>query len=319
MKDVARVAVIGAAGWAGGRHVEAFRTHGARVVALIDPSPATSDLARQVGAELFASPDHLDPTDVDLVVVSLPSSMQPAVSADLLHKGFRVLVEKPIGSSAANAEALSRLGNIDRDLMVGYTLHHHPVAEKLAEWIACSNVISMSVRSAARKTTVDSWRGKPDEGGVIVVNGIHAIEYAGSLFPGEAIVQSTYVSDQLHRASVPDYAAATLRFQDGPLFRLETYWNPWEHAVGLNRNDWSIEIDVIANEGRRLWNNWSLHEWNRFGSETVHHFPEVDLFDRQAEAALRFASGEPPTVGYRQALRATKLADAILTHEQEPA
>ena len=197
-------------------------------------------------------------------------------------------------------------------VMVGYTLHHHPAAKKLAEWVASSRVISISVRSAARKVSIDSWRADPGEGGVTVVNGIHAIEYAASLFSGAATVDDAYLSNGLHGTPVSDYAAATLSFQDGPLFRLETYWNPWDHTSGLNRNDWSLEVDVIAEEGRRLWSNWSLHEWDRLGSETVHHFPEIDLFAAQAEAAIDFAHGQPPTVGYSQAFRATELADAIL-------
>lgn len=317
MTDAPRIAVIGAAGWAGSRHVGAFHARGARVVALIDPNPDTSRFAREVGAEVLDSPDRLRSTDVDLVVVSLPSSMQPGLSADLLNRGFRVLVEKPIGSSTANAAVLAQVENIDDALMVGYTLQYHPAAKKLAEWIASSNVISVSVRSAARKLSISSWRAAPEEGGVAIVNGIHAIEYAASLFPGEATVHATYASDQLHHASVPDYTAATLTFPDGPLLRLEAYWNPWNHTTGLNRNDWSFEIDVIAHEGRRLWSNWSLHEWDRLGSETVRHFPEVDLFLEQAEAALRFARGERPTVGYRQAVRATQLADAISSNMRE--
>lgn len=312
MTDPTRIAVIGAAGWAGRRHIDAFRASGARIVALIDPHPAVHDLANTVGADVLDSAAQLRPEAVDLVVVSLPSSAQPVACEDLLRRGFRILVEKPIGSSSANAAGLRELENVDDAVMVGYTLHHHPAAKKLAEWVASSHVISISFRSAARKISIDSWRADPGEGGVTVVNGIHAIEYAASLFSGAATVNDVYLSSGLHRTPVSDYAAATLSFQDGPLFRLETYWNPWNHTSGLNRNDWSLEVDVIAEEGRRLWSNWSLHEWDRLGSETVHHFPEIDLFAAQAEAAIDFAHGQPPTVGYSQAFRATELADAIL-------
>jgi hypothetical protein len=76
-------------------------------------------------------------------------------------------------------------------------------------------------------------------------------------------------------------------------------------------------MDVIAQEGRRMWSNWSLHAWDRLGSETVHHFPEVDLFGEQAKKALRFAEGEQPVVGYRQALRATQIADDLLSKGRE--
>ena len=68
---------------------------------------------------------------------------------------------------------------------------------------------------------------------------------------------------------------------------------------------------------RACWCHRVLHEWDRLGSETVHHFPEVDLFVVQAEVTLRFARGEQPAVGYRQALRATELADEILSKGRE--
>ena len=290
----------------------AMQAHGAEIVALLDPSPRTAGLARRVGAEVLSSPDSLAPDTVDLVVVSLPTSMQPRWSATLLDLGLRVLVEKPLGSSSANAAVLAGHPLVDDRLMVGYMLHHHPAARALATWVASSNVISVSVRSAARKLEVASWRAAPEEGGVTVVNGVHAIEYVANLFPGEATVHHAHTSDDLFNASVPDYSAATMSFRDGPLFRLETYWNPWQHTTGLNQNDWFFEVDVVAHEGRRLWSNWSLHEWDRSGPEVVRHFPEVDLFVEQAAAALRFARGEKPTVGYSQALRATKLADAIV-------
>ena len=182
--------------------MEAFHALGARVVALVDPSPHVCTVARAVGAEVLDSPARLNAKEVDLVVVALPSRLQPGVSADLLRRGLRVLVEKPIGSSSANAAALGEIANVENALMVGYTLHHHPVAKVLADWVASATVISISIRSAARKSSIEGWRAAADEGGVAVVNGIHGIEYAASLFPGEATVHSTYQSDQLHRASV---------------------------------------------------------------------------------------------------------------------
>lgn len=312
MSVAARVAVIGAAGWAGTRHVRAFRALGARVVAVLDPSPLVHPLAESIDAAVMDSADDLRSEEVDLVVVALPSSMQPAVAADLLRRGHRVLIEKPLGSSAANVAVLEGIVGIDTALMVGYTLHHHPAAKRLREWVAGAKVIGITVRSAAKKTTLESWRTAPHEGGVAVVNGIHGIEYASSLIGGDATVTSAHLSNALHDSSVPDYVAATVSFENGPIFCLESYWNPWEHSTGLNRNDWSLDVDVIAREGRRLWSNWSLHEWDRHGSETVHHFPEVDLFLEQAKAALRFATGERPTVDYAQARAATLLADEIL-------
>ena len=64
MTDPTRIAVVGAAGWAGSRHVEAFHALGARVVALVDPSPHVPTVARAVGAEVLDSPAQLDADEV---------------------------------------------------------------------------------------------------------------------------------------------------------------------------------------------------------------------------------------------------------------
>ena len=159
-----RVAVIGAAGWAGSRHAEAFHELGADVVALIDPSPRVRELAHTVGAAVLSSYADLSPDAVDLVVVSLPSSAQPEVTAELLRRGFRVLVEKPIGSSSDNAAILADVDGIDESLMVGYTLHQHPAAKELAEWVASSTVVSVSIRSAARKLSLHLAAGLGNKG-----------------------------------------------------------------------------------------------------------------------------------------------------------
>jgi hypothetical protein len=88
MTHAARITVIGAAGWAGSRHVQAFHALGASVVALVDPIPQVRTFALAVGAEVLDS-----------------------------------------------------------------------------GWVASSDIISVSVRSAARKLAAESWRAAPDGGG----------------------------------------------------------------------------------------------------------------------------------------------------------
>ncbi|TAM67009.1 hypothetical protein [Rathayibacter soli] len=58
------------------------------------------------------------------------------------------------------------------------------------------------------------------------------------------------------------------------------------------------------------------------GSRHAHSFLAngarvVALIRRQAEAGLLNAGGQRPTAGYRQALRATEIADAILAEVRE--
>lgn len=312
----ARIAIVGASGWAGSRHVAAFAAEGATIAVLIDPSPLTADLAAEHGAAVLPSVDDLRLDDIDLVVVSLPTSMQPSVVGGLLERGFRVLEEKPMASTAADAAELADAPGVRERLMVGYTLHQHPAAGLLRTWLAGVTPVTVSARSVARKRSVESWRANPAEGGVVVVNGIHAIELVSSLFDAEPTVRAADASSGLYGSGVPEYVAATLEFEGGPLFRLETYWGPWDNTEGLNAGDWDLTVDVVAREGRFLWRNDSVSVWSRDGGEERTTFEPTDLFLEQARLALQFAAGLPPVIGFDAALRATRITDAIAAAQQ---
>lgn len=307
-----RVAVVGAAGWAGSRHARAFAAAGANVTILVEKDDLAYPLAQELGAALVPSTQALRPEHLDLVVVALPTTMQPDVCADLLNRGFRVLTEKPVAADTEGAAVLAAASGVNERLMVGYTLHQHPAASLVSQWVRDHDVIAVSVRSVAHKQKVDSWRADPKEGGVAVINGIHAIELVSSWFDGDPKVLATSASSSLYGSQVPEHVVATLEFPEGAVFNLQSYWSPWQEPQGLNQGDWSLTIDVLASTGRMLWFNDSLRVWERDGSQYKKTFDPSDLFLRQAEAAIKFCRGEAPAVGFAQALRATAIADALL-------
>ncbi|MFE4080213.1 Gfo/Idh/MocA family protein [Paenarthrobacter sp. YIM B13468] len=306
-----RVAVVGAAGWAGSRHARAFANAGANVTHLVDKDERALALAQEFGALLVPGAQKLHSDQLDLVVVALPTTLQPAICADLLNKGFRVLTEKPVAADAEGAAILGAASGVDERLMVGYTLHQHPCAPLVSQWVRDNNVIAVNVRSVAHKQNVDSWRADPKEGGVAVVNGIHAIELVSSWFEGAPKVLATSASSSLYGSPVPEHVVSTLEFPSGVVFTMQSYWSPWQEPQGLNQGDWSLTIDVLATAGRFLWSNDSLRMWDRDGGQYEKTFAPSDLFLRQAESALRFYTGETPAVTFAQALRATEIADAV--------
>ncbi|MFF1880627.1 Gfo/Idh/MocA family protein [Pseudarthrobacter sp. NPDC058196] len=307
-----RVAVVGAAGWAGTRHARAFAAAGAKVSVLVEKDGRGVALAQDLGAQLVPSTAELNPEDLDLVVVALPTTMQPVICADLLNRGFHVLTEKPVSADAEGAAVLAAASGVNERLMVGYTLHHHPAAALVAQWIRNKDVIAVSVRSVAHKQNLNSWRADPKEGGVAVVNGIHAIELVSSWFDGAPKVLASSASSGLYGSPVPEHIVSTLEFAEGVVLTLQSYWSPWREPEGLNQGDWSLTIDVLASEGRMLWSNDSLHIWERKGGQYEKTFEPSDLFLRQAETALNFCAGGIPAVAFAQALRATEIADTVL-------
>ncbi|MEV7662013.1 Gfo/Idh/MocA family oxidoreductase [Paenarthrobacter sp. NPDC089316] len=308
-----RVAVVGAAGWAGSRHARAFHKAGATVTHLVEKGERAVSLARELGAQVVPGLQELHPGVLDLVVVALPTTLQPQVCADLLNRGFRVLTEKPVAADAEGAAIMAAASGVDQRLMVGYTLHQHPAVPLISQWVKDNDVIAVHVRSVAHKENIDSWRADPSEGGVAVVNGIHAIELVASWFDGDPKVLATSASSRLYGTAVPEHVVSTLEFPSGVVFTMQSYWSPWQEPQGLNQGDWSLAIDVLAAGGRMLWSNDSLRSWGRDGGQHEETFAPSDLFFRQAEVALGFCTGETPPVTFAKALRATEIADALRT------
>lgn len=305
------VAVVGAAGWAGRRHLNAFDAVGARIAAVVDPDPATADLARRYGAAVLTLRGLADRTDLDLAVVSLPCTVQPAVCADLVEHGLPVLVEKPVAPTRAQAAPLTEAGLDLSGVMVGFTLHHHPAVRWLRGWLGGRDLVAVSARSVAHKQRLDSWRGDPSEGGVSLVNGIHALELVPTLLGSTATVEHAVADDATYRAGVADHVMATLRLSDGTPFRLETAWQPWHEDDGLNDGDWDLSIEFLTAQGRAVWSAWLVDCWERDGTRHRVSWQPVDLFTAQAAAVVQAVRHNGRMTGVEEALVATDLAAAI--------
>ena len=310
-----RVAFVGAAGWAGTRHVAAFSQLGAQLSGVVDPNPAVESMAARYAVPRVGSVVELGEGEHDIVVVSLSSRSQPAICRGLLGRGFHVLSEKPIAPRRADAAALLGGGTPTDRLMVAFLLRYHPAVEYLRSWLAVQGrVISISVRSVAQKEELSSWRLDASQGGVVAINGIHALDLVPSLVGEPASVVHAAGGDHIYRQGVNDHVIATMEFPSGASFRLETSWAPWGIADALQDGNWDFSLDVVTTSGRAVWTNWHLRHWDRRNESVSVSWTPRDLFVVQAAACVRFFRGEAPAVGLNEALAATDLAESITDH-----
>ena len=79
--------------------------------------------------------DLLSDDSLDAVVVATPVPTHAELATRVLAAGKHCFVEKPMGRSAAEAEAVAEAARgSDRILMVGHLLEYHPGVEKLTSW-----------------------------------------------------------------------------------------------------------------------------------------------------------------------------------------
>ena len=138
-----RIAVIGMGAW-GRQLIRVFDSVGDVVIACNRGDEAGHEWLRGAYPSIRAgssAAEALDDPAIDAVVIatSIPSHAPLAIAA--LERGKHVFVEKPLATSAAEAErVVAAAGAADRTLFVGHTFLFDPAFEALRERVAGAEI-----------------------------------------------------------------------------------------------------------------------------------------------------------------------------------
>jgi UDP-N-acetylglucosamine 3-dehydrogenase len=185
-----KVGILGA-GFMGSTHARAFAAAGpgVRVVGISSRSfDKAAGLAAELGAEPFTDALALarDPR-LDAVSVTLPANLHLAYAVAALKAGKHVLVEKPMGLSVgecdAMIEAAERSGRL---LMVAHVLRFWPEYVALVEFVKSGALGAPLAATASRlcgRSTGGSWSDNPEwTGGAVLDLHIHDLDTLNWLF-----------------------------------------------------------------------------------------------------------------------------------------
>jgi len=126
LSETLEVAVVGI-GHFGRRHVQCYRyLRRSRLLALVDPNPATWVIARRLGVSWLPRVDLL-PSSVQAVSVATPVASHYQIAQALLQRGMDVLLEKPMAETSAQARELRALAESHgRVLQIGHLERFNP-------------------------------------------------------------------------------------------------------------------------------------------------------------------------------------------------
>lgn len=239
----ARIAVLGA-GLIGRKHVDVVASY-ADLDAVIDPDPATRDLAVQKNAPWF--PDlasYLDGNRPDGIIVATPNQMHLPHGKACIDAGIPVLVEKPLADSAQDARSLAELSDAASvPILVGHHRRHSQVAQ------AAKRSITAGQLGAVVAVHAQFWLHKPASyfetrwrtekgGGPSFINLIHDIDLL-RFFCGEVVSVQAMASHAIRGFDVEDTSVAILRFQSGALGTItisDTIAAPWSWELTSGEN-----------------------------------------------------------------------------------
>jgi predicted dehydrogenase len=219
-----RIAVAGAS-YIGLAHIEVIRNNPlCTLSAIVDPAPASRDVATAVGARHFNTLDDMLAQDrPDGVVLATPNSLHVPQALQCLAQGLPTLLEKPIAPTLVEALKLVEAVETQQGkILIGHHRAHSPIMAKAREVIASGQLGKLvAVMGSATFYKPDSyfedgpWRREPG-GGPLLLNMIHEVHNLRILC-GEIVAVQAFASHATRGFAVEDTVAISLQFASGAL------------------------------------------------------------------------------------------------------
>ncbi len=333
-----RIAVAGA-GLVGKRHVEAIeRCNEAIVSAIVDPDPATQDVASQNGCKRYASiADMLAAEPADGVIIATPNQMHVEGGLQCVRAGIPVLVEKPIADSAQSASRLvNEAARLDVPVLVGHHRRHNPLiraARRQIESGAVGDIVAVHAACWLHKPDDYfnvAWRTQPGAGPVFI-NLIHDIDLLRYL-AGEIVSVQAADSSHARGNDVEDTAAIIVRFANGALGTVtvsDSIVAPWSWELTAAENPAYPVTDetcyyIGGTRGSleipkgKIWTQSGERSWWRPINHTSYDTIARDPLDEQIDHFCRVIAGtEQPIVSGREGLKSLAVVEAIKTSARD--
>jgi predicted dehydrogenase len=335
-----RIAVAGA-GLIGLRHIEETqKSKGAKLSAIIDPSPKAAEVAQRERVPLYQSLQECFAKDrPDGVVLATPNQMHVDQGLECIAAGIPVLVEKPVGHTLEEGKRLVETAErANAKLLVGHHRVHSPILHKAVEVIKSGILGQMvGVIGSAVFYKPDSegyydgpfaWRREPS-GGPILLNMIHEVGNLRAMV-GEIVALQAFASNATRKFAVEDTVAINLRFENGALgtFLLsDTAASPksWEQTSQENKTYPTYADEdayvIIGSDGSlaiptmrlKYYTKKEDRSWHKpFISETI-PLERADPLALQIEHFAAVIRGETkPLVSGRDGLQNLRVTDAII-------
>jgi predicted dehydrogenase len=307
---VTRVLVVGA-GSAGDRHARLLTAAGADVT-VTDPDPARTEAATHRTTSF--DPDGWD--DFDGIVLASPTRFHAEQARIALQTGARVLVEKPLAQSVADADDLA--ATADGRLMVGYNLRLHAPLERAVGAVHAGEIGTVRAARVWFGSWLPDWRphvdyrqsysARADLGGGVLLDAIHELDLLVWLFGDDRFSVVGAVVDRVGplEIDVEDTVKAVLRHAGDATVEVSLDYLSRRYRRGMEiiGDDATVRLD------------WARRVIEVEDAEHVNTEPADDpvaaSYERQAARFLAFVEGRaaPPVDGPTGAA-SVRLAAAI--------
>ena len=266
------------------------QTSNAVFAALVTGDPAkAASLGRRYGVETATYGTYealLDSGRVDAVYVATPNWRHREHALPALARGIPVLLEKPMATSVADAEAINEAARrTGTPLMIAYPLHGHPVplaggarvrSGELGDVRMISSVFTQHVSASNHRAQSGYWAGPVPDMGTYPINAVR------NLLGAEPIeVSAVGVRTPSRGLDIDDLVSVTLRFPGERLAQFVVgFTGEGVNQVRIVGTRGELEIDPAFMFGPDLA---IAHRTTIGGRKGSRSFPVTDQFAGQTE------------------------------------
>ena len=334
LKKIKNIAIAGV-GLVGKRHVAALsQLQDSALSAIVDPSAEGRAFAASLGVPCYDKLESLFAERApDGLVLATPTPLHVAQGLVALENDCPVLVEKPLGTSAAEALALVAASESSGvPLLVGHHRRHNPLIQKAHKTIRDGKI------GAVRAVQATCWFYKPDAyfdqapwrkekgAGPISVNLVHDVDLLRYLCGEVKTVQAQTAPSRRGYAN-EDVAGAVLGFANGAVGTItvsDSIAAPWsweltsreypiypptpESCYLIGGSNGSLSVPDL-----RLWSHsgGAPDWWTPISASSLVRDASDPLVNQMAHFISVIRGETAPLVSGREGLRTLQVIEAI--------
>lgn len=303
-----RIGVVGV-GVMGSNHARVLaELPDVRLVGVADPDgEQRSMVGSALSCPVFEEIDGLFELGVDAITIAAPTHLHHDLAIDAIKRGIHVMVEKPIGSNAAEGRAIvTAARRKDVTLMVGHVERFNPAVQSIKDALAGEDILSISI------TRVGPFPPRMSNVGVVIDLAVHDIDLIRWFTDSDiAEVQPMLASA---RAQNEDIALLQFRTESGVLAQITTNWlTPFKaRTVHVATRKKYVIADLLTRQVTECFG------FQSDGSYSMRHLSVGHAEPLRAEllafvSAIR--SGNPPAVTGEEGVASLEVAIRCLEQD----
>ncbi|AKD01891.1 Gfo/Idh/MocA family oxidoreductase [Pontibacter korlensis] len=278
-----RILVVGC-GNMGASHALAYHTiDGFEICGLVSGGKSKAILNDRLGGGYALYSDFeeaLQATQPDAVCIATYPDTHEAFATKALEQGCHVFLEKPLADTVAGAERVAALARrVNRKLVVGYILRHHPSWNRfieLSQELGKPLVMRMNLNQQSHGVMWNVHRNLMKSLSPIVDCGVHYIDVMCQMTRSKP-VQVSAIGARLTE-DIPEgnynYGQLQIRFEDGSVGWYEAGWGPMMSETAFFVKDVigpKGSVSIVAKEAGGTGKSDSVEAHTKTEALRFHH------------------------------------------------